>query len=480
MNRNAKVFVILILSVLLLPISNVSKAQGNIDNYDQYDNNYGASYQDFYDGLAPYGRWMNDPQFGYVWMPNVGSDFRPYYTNGYWAMTEYGNTWVSNYDWGWAAFHYGRWTYDNYYGWLWIPDTQWAPAWVSWRSNYNYYGWAPMGPGVNINISLGSIPIDWWVFLSPNYFYEPRFQRYCNNDWRFTRSIYSQTNYYSYTNSYRRVNYYSGPRADDYRRRTGRQSSFYSINDNNRRGPNTVRGNQINIYRPTMRNSGNNAPTRIVNTNRNISTQAQSFANTNVAPAGRQRVLNQQPVQNTIRNSNTINGSQQNNNRTNNIAPNSTNNQRANTSPNIQNQRSNNDAQAANERARVAAENQRQQELQQRDRQMIREENNRTKSVQSEESTRQMLQQNRDAQIQRQQQAEQQNRATQIQRQQQSERQNSQQNIAPQRSAPQERAPVRQAQPTQERSNNASPARSTERGNTQPANNSGGMRGRRD
>lgn len=466
MSRNAKIFTVLIFSMLLLTISNESKAQSNIDNYDQfdqYDNNYGASYQDFYDGLAPYGRWINDPQFGYVWMPNVGRDFRPYYTNGYWAMTEYGNTWVSNYDWGWAAFHYGRWTYDNYYGWLWIPDTQWAPAWVSWRSNYNYYGWAPMGPGVNINISLGSIPIDWWVFLSPNYFYEPRFQRYCNNDWRFTRNIYRQTNYYNYTNSYRRVNYYCGPRADDYRRRTGRQSSFYKINDNNRRGANIVRGNQINIYRPNVRNTGNNAPARIVNTNRNISTQAQSFTNTTEAPAGRQRVLNQQPTTNTARYNNTTNSTLQNNTRTN------------ITDQNRQN------IQRQNDKARQDAENQRQQELQQRDRLMIQEENNRTRSVQSEESNRQMLQRNRDAQIQRQRQVEQQNRDAQIQRQQQQyNRQSRQQNIAPQRTVPQNSTPIRQTSPSQERSNNVSPSRTIERNNAQPANNGGGMRSRRD
>src|SRR4051812_3364517 len=70
----------------------------------QYDAN--VSYNDFYDNLEPYGQWIEDPKFGYVWSPNVNGDFRPYYTNGHWAMTDYGNTWISDYPWGWACFHY--------------------------------------------------------------------------------------------------------------------------------------------------------------------------------------------------------------------------------------------------------------------------------------------------------------------------------------------------------------------------------------
>ena len=66
----------------------------------QYDD---VSLQTFYDELSPYGTWINDPEYGYVWRPDVDQEeFRPYYSNGRWAMTEYGNTWVSNYDWGWT------------------------------------------------------------------------------------------------------------------------------------------------------------------------------------------------------------------------------------------------------------------------------------------------------------------------------------------------------------------------------------------
>jgi hypothetical protein len=132
--------------------------------------------QTFYDQLAPYGNWVNSPAYGYVWVPDVGADFVPYGTAGHWAFTDYGWTWVSDFPWGWATFHYGSWYYDYSMGYVWIPATQWGPAWVSWRSNEGYYGWAPMGP------SGYAYPQDRWVFVNAGYIsnervyehYEPR------------------------------------------------------------------------------------------------------------------------------------------------------------------------------------------------------------------------------------------------------------------------------------------------------------------
>lgn len=468
-------------------------AQGNYDSrYDEQYNDYGASYQDFYDGLAPYGQWISDPMYGYVWLPNVGPDFRPYYTNGYWVMTEYGNTWISNYDWGWAPFHYGRWTFDNYYGWLWIPDTQWAPAWVSWRSNNNYYGWAPMGPGVGINVSLGSIPVDWWVFLSPNYFYEPRFHRYCNNDWRFNRGIYSQTTYINYTYNDRRTVYYTGPRADDYRRRTGRQSSMYNINNNNRRGATVVRGNNVNIYRPRMRNIENNAPRKIVQTERRVSERPQTFVGNKVQPEGRQKVLRQSPVENNRVNnqSNRLNNTQtqpairnerQNmrsieQNRTNNsVRESQIENQRQS---NIQSEQARNrmmqqrqieqNTRQQQEQQRIQQENARQQLLEQRDNQMLQQRNaerDRQRSIQTEESNRQRMQQMREAQEQRQRMQQQTNREQQINRPVREAQPIRQSQPEQQINRTQPREPIRQSQPmrTNQRAEQNAPSNNNER-----------------
>lgn len=114
-----------------------------------------VSFQVFYDELSPYGQWIDDPNYGYIWIPDAEQDFVPYSSNGYWVLSDYGWTWVSDYDWGWAPFHYGRWDYDNDYGWFWLPDNQWGPAWVTWRRANGYYGWSPMRPGISISLSFG-------------------------------------------------------------------------------------------------------------------------------------------------------------------------------------------------------------------------------------------------------------------------------------------------------------------------------------
>ncbi|MFN8267979.1 MAG: DUF6600 domain-containing protein [Chitinophagales bacterium] len=111
------------------------------------------TYQDFYDGLSSYGLWINYPVYGNVWRPQLEAGFRPYDTDGHWAYTNYGWTWVSDYSWGWAPFHYGRWLYDDIYGWLWIPGYEWSPAWVTWGYTGNYYCWAPLMPGISLGVN---------------------------------------------------------------------------------------------------------------------------------------------------------------------------------------------------------------------------------------------------------------------------------------------------------------------------------------
>jgi len=38
---------------------------------------------------------------------------------------------LSDYKWGWAAFHYGRWFRDDRRGWLWKPGNEWGAAWLN-------------------------------------------------------------------------------------------------------------------------------------------------------------------------------------------------------------------------------------------------------------------------------------------------------------------------------------------------------------
>ena len=137
-------------------------------NYEQYPDS--ASYDDsdadygyFYDALAPYGAWYQVDPYGWVWTPyDIPAGWRPY-TDGQWLSTAYGWTWLSDDPWGWATYHYGRWTWDSYYGWLWVPGNVWAPAWVAWRYGDGWIGWAPLPPEVGWNgygLDYGSYNIE--------------------------------------------------------------------------------------------------------------------------------------------------------------------------------------------------------------------------------------------------------------------------------------------------------------------------------
>lgn len=97
--------------------------------------------------LEPYGAWINVPGYGRVWRPAstyVGAGFYPYGSGGRWLYSDAGWVFESSYPFGWAVFHYGRWMNDPFYGWCWAPSTEWAPAWVSWRVGGPYIGWAPL------------------------------------------------------------------------------------------------------------------------------------------------------------------------------------------------------------------------------------------------------------------------------------------------------------------------------------------------
>ncbi len=104
--------------------------------------------KDFYQELSPYGSWFESADYGYVWQPAVSRDssWRPY-TRGRWACSDRGWTWITNEPFGWATYHYGRWAnLGNGRGWIWVPGTEWAPSWCTWRQSGDSIGWAPLPP----------------------------------------------------------------------------------------------------------------------------------------------------------------------------------------------------------------------------------------------------------------------------------------------------------------------------------------------
>jgi hypothetical protein len=230
-----------------------------------------VSFDVFYDQLSPYGQWVDYPEYGYVWIPDAGSDFVPYSTRGHWIMTDYSWTWMSDYNWGWAPFHYGRWDFDNLYGWFWVPDGEWGPAWVNWRSSDGYYGWEPMQPGISIEVSFRrgyNDQNDHWLFVRDRYIDRPNINRYYvrrSDHERIIRNSIVINN--TYVDNGRHTTYVTGPAREDVQRVTGRRVSAVSIQESNRPGQN-MRNGRLNIYRPEVRRNNNSeqksAPSRIV------------------------------------------------------------------------------------------------------------------------------------------------------------------------------------------------------------------------
>ncbi|PZR27761.1 MAG: hypothetical protein DI535_09250 [Citrobacter freundii] len=213
------------------------------------------SYQNFYDGLTPYGTWIDYPNYGHVWHPKIDGEFRPYLTNGHWRYTTDGWLWDSGYDWGWATFHYGRWIYDDLYGWLWIPGYEWSPAWVTWGSFDEYYAWAPLMPEVYVGLSF-----EHW---RPAAFY----WNVCNRNYIYDRDVYSHMVERNVVNvNINRINiinnfnstkvhnqYYSrGPQVEEVQKFTGKHIDAVKIREVKSPAAVSHKDTEIGVYRPPI------------------------------------------------------------------------------------------------------------------------------------------------------------------------------------------------------------------------------------
>jgi len=251
----------LIFALMLMMAATLS-----VEAHRYYPTHVTISFQTFYDELSPYGEWIYAPDYGYVWRPYFDRPdaFRPYSSGGNWALTEYGWTWISDYRWGWATFHYGRWYFDDFLGWMWIPGFEWAPAWVTWGTYNDYYGWAPMGPDIYVSVNFNWFaPDPWWTFV-------PR-RHFCSHHWR--NYIYDRpvqinhithiTNVY-YTDNpgmHRNDNWFYGPRVSDVERYGNTRVRTMRVVDTDRPDNLRTRDGQVDMYRPSVdRNRGESRP----------------------------------------------------------------------------------------------------------------------------------------------------------------------------------------------------------------------------
>lgn len=210
----------------------------------------------FYDRLRPYGSWVTVEEYGQVWVPGgVGPDWRPY-VDGHWVYTEDGWLWISDYEWGWAPFHYGRWTRHARYRWVWIPGTVWAPAWVAWRHGDDVVGWAPLGPRARWQNGVGlvddderDVAPDAWCFVGEVELTRPVIREVARPVAQNVAIIRRTTNVTRYTVVNNRV-LNDGVDVRHYEERTGRAVPRYRTVDRDDAGPAAVQGREVRVYRP--------------------------------------------------------------------------------------------------------------------------------------------------------------------------------------------------------------------------------------
>ena len=134
-----------------------------------------------YAQLDAYGQWSDDAAYGPVWYPAVtAADWAPY-RDGRWVwVNPWGWTWVDDAPWGFAPFHYGRWTQIGP-RWAWVPGPVvrrpvYAPALVQF-----------VGAGSGWSLSAGGPGLAWFP-LAPGERWHPPYhasERYRDrlNDW---------------------------------------------------------------------------------------------------------------------------------------------------------------------------------------------------------------------------------------------------------------------------------------------------------
>ncbi|MEI9813364.1 MAG: DUF6600 domain-containing protein [Acidobacteriota bacterium] len=192
----------------------ISSAGGR-DDWDRWNENRdrdlerSQSYQyvsrDVYgaDDLDGYGRWVYDQPYGYVWVPSVATTWAPYRVGRWSYVNYYGWSWISGDPWGWAPYHYGRW-YSSPYGWAWYPGAirsryYWRPALVG------FFGWGNVGVSIGSGWGFGNVG---WVPLAPYEVYRPWYgARFRNGGFGNNITIVNNTNI---TNVYRNARQFNG------------------------------------------------------------------------------------------------------------------------------------------------------------------------------------------------------------------------------------------------------------------------------
>lgn len=105
--------------------------------------------RDLREELRRHGEWILLSPYGKLWHPNateVGKDFVPYVSGGYWTKTPKGWVFEGKWEWSEVVFRHGRWLWTQDFDWLWWHDETEGASFVDWRSGSEWIAWSPQPP----------------------------------------------------------------------------------------------------------------------------------------------------------------------------------------------------------------------------------------------------------------------------------------------------------------------------------------------
>jgi hypothetical protein len=118
--------------------------------------------------LSQYGNFVQHQVYGEVWIPSITPQGWHPYPPCHWVKSQqYGWYYDDQTPWGAIVHHYGRWTNDPQVGWFWVPGSEFSPGWVLWRTSLPWVGWAPMPPDEQIQHATADQfnTADFWIFM---------------------------------------------------------------------------------------------------------------------------------------------------------------------------------------------------------------------------------------------------------------------------------------------------------------------------
>ena len=310
----------------IIPDSSISESNQDLFN---------VNYKDFYDELSQHGKWIQvngkdfgitpkdtlsgkmdnksaflynvfgintayaetdaDVDFGmfFVWQPDpdlavavsVGDEPPAYvpYTNGQWVYTDDGWYFDGATPYEDVTFHYGRWVYNPYAGWVWVPGRVWAPAWVDWYDDDDYIAWTPVPPECYfVNDELSFRP---YFYYDDDRYFVCEKRHFCDPDVFRYRTFYRDDGKRIWVHDLKREDGLvvrknmvidPGPGVSSIEKQTGRKIEPVNVYRTNDRTEAGFKDNRIKSYSPQF--------TRVKNSERmSISNRPKEFVNYNKA-----------------------------------------------------------------------------------------------------------------------------------------------------------------------------------------------------